>query len=109
MSCYCVGGIVLARSIPFILRHTEFFKYFDREVVFFHKTNGEEKILEIKQELLKELKGKNDLPQNNEAKLVILELNIGSATNVSYYPDDSILIGTDFIEENDKMVEIIYF
>lgn len=103
--CYTAGGVILIRLIPFILRHTEFFKFFDREIIFFHRSNHQEELIDIKKELLKELKEKNNLPKSYNNKLVILEINIGSGTNLSYYPTGSILIGTDIIqgEENELM------
>jgi len=103
--CYCFGGVVLLRSIPFILRRTSFFSYFDNEILFFHRSNNQVELIEIKKKLLKELKEDNRLPKNEDDKMVILELNIGSGTNISYYPKDAIIIGTDFLEGNREKLE----
>lgn len=46
---------------------------------------------------MKELKeGSHDLPLNEQGELVLLELNAGGGTNVSYYPDGCIYIATDY-------------
>lgn len=102
-SIYVFGGVVFLRCIPFILRRTSFFSYYEEQMKYFHRSNSNKEIMAMKQELLKELTDDaNDvkLPLIEDDKLVILELNCGTGTNVSYYPEGCVLIGTDFEEEN---------
>ena len=103
---YTFGSVVLLRSLPMLLRKTELFISNDKEVVYFHRSNRDKEIIEIKKELLKVLKEKeHGLPLFENDKLVILELNVGGGTNISYYPDDCHLIGTDMVEESKEKFE----
>lgn len=102
-SIYVVGSVAFLRSIPFILRRTAFFSYYEDEMAYFHRSNSNKDVMSMKQELLKELtddKNAVKLPLLEDDKFVILELNCGTGTNASYYPEGSFLIGTDFNEEN---------
>ncbi|XP_066921045.1 thiol S-methyltransferase TMT1A-like [Clytia hemisphaerica] len=107
-SIYTISAVAFVRSLPFILRRTEFFRYFEEECYFFHRTCSKPEVMEMKEELLKELKNadltSDKFPLIND-KLTILELNIGSGTNCSYYPDNAVVIGTDFIEEQKENIE----
>ena len=103
---YAFGSIVLLRSLPIVLRRTEFFAYYERQIYYFHRSNTIKQIIEFKEELLNELKEEDHgLPLFKNDKLVILELNIGSGTNVSYYPNGCDLIGTDFLESSKEQLE----
>uniref|UniRef100_A0A7M5XPY0 Methyltransferase type 11 domain-containing protein n=1 Tax=Clytia hemisphaerica TaxID=252671 RepID=A0A7M5XPY0_9CNID len=105
-SFYTVGTVVLLRSIPFILRRTSFFTYYEKEMIYFHRSNNNKQILEMKEELLKELNEDADtLPKLHGEKLMILELNAGSGTNSVYYPEGSYLIATDSREDEKEKIE----
>ena len=107
-SIYVVGSVVFLRSIPFLLRRTSFFSYYEKEMMYFHRSNSNKQIMDIKKELLEELtdgESKVKLPLLEDEKLVILEINCGSGTNVSYFPDGAHIIGTDFDEENRESFE----
>lgn len=107
-SIYAIGSIVFLRSIPFILRRTAFFTYYEEEMAYFHRSNCNKDVMSMKQELLKELTDDQSavkLPLLEDEKFVILELNCGTGTNVSYFPEGSYVIGTDFNEENKEFFE----
>ena len=53
---YTLGGLVVLRSLPFILRRTSFFQYYEQEMLYFHRTNNNRDVLSMKHELLAELK-----------------------------------------------------
>ena len=103
---YTSASVLLARSVPLILRNTKFFQYFDRQHLYFHRTSNHKRLLELKDELLSELheEGAGGLPLYN-SELIILELNIGGGTNISYYPEGAHLIATDFLEGNREKLE----
>ena len=90
--------------MPIILRRTEFFAYFDREIFYFHRSCNKEEVLKFKKELLEGLKSddKHRLPLYDGEKLVILDANIGGGANLSYYPKSANIIGTDFDESSES-------
>ena len=45
------------------------------------------------------------MPRFQNDKLVILEINIGGGTNITYYPDDCELIGSDFLGDSKEKLE----
>ena len=100
---YTTGALVLFRSSPFIFRKWEFFLYWERSVYHWHRVANS--ILPYKKELLKELKDdSHNLPYNKD-RLIILEINAGGGTNITYYPDNSVLIATDFMESYKELIE----
>ena len=110
---YVTGTVVLLRSIPFILRRTSFFAYYEAEMIYFHRSCNQRDIVCMKQELLKEL---TDIPEEKvdvefmprygeDKKLVILEINAGSGNNSVYYPTGSYIIATDSREEEKEKIE----
>ena len=111
VSIYMVGSIVFLRAIPFILRRTSFFAYHEREMFYFHRSCNQKQIMNMKTELLRELKEEKvekdwkSLPLLEDEKLVILEINAGSGTNAVYYPDGAYVIATDFVEEEKEKLE----
>ena len=108
-SIYALGSVVLLRSLPFLLRQTSFFKYYDVETIYFHRSCNDKEVLSMKEEVLKELKSERrftkKFPLLEDEKMVILELNIGSGTNLSYYPEGAYIIGTDFMEDEKEKLE----
>ncbi|KAL5261604.1 hypothetical protein ACHWQZ_G007335 [Mnemiopsis leidyi] len=89
-------GIKLA---PIILRKTSFIRRVEAQSRYFHRTTTLPDLLKIKCNLLRELKdGSSRLPLNDEEKLVLLEINAGGGTNISYYPDGCVYIATDHWE-----------
>jgi Methylase involved in ubiquinone/menaquinone biosynthesis len=106
---YVLGSVVLLRAMPFILRRFSFFEYYEIETIYFHRSCNDKEILSMKEELLKELKSEravaNKYPLLEDEKMVILELNVGSGTNFSYYPDGAYIIGTDFMEDEKEKLE----
>ena len=113
-SIYALGSLVVVRSLPFVLRRTSFFQYYENELLYFHRTNNNADILAMKRELLGEMKDidllKDDdspkkFPSLENGRFTILELNMGSGTNSSYYPKGAVVIGTDFLEGEKETVE----
>ena len=116
-SIYALGSLVVLRSLPFVLRRTSFFQYYEKEMLYFHRTNNNRDVLAMKCELLDEMKDidllngedddapKNKFPSLGNGRFTILELNMGSGTNSSYYPKGAVIIGTDFLEEEKELVE----
>ena len=103
---YGAGSIIFLRSLPFLLRRTSLFLRFEQEVYHWHRANSDRDIMKFKEELLSDLKNDtHELPLGKEEKLVILELNAGGGGNLSYYPEGSILIATDFMEEYGEILE----
>ena len=113
-SIYALGSLVVVRSLPFVLRRTSFFQYYENELLYFHRTNNNGDILAMKRELLGEMKDidllKDDdspkkFPSLENGRFTILELNMGSGTNSSYYPKGAVVIATDFLEGEKETVE----
>ena len=113
-SIYALGSLVVVRSLPFVLRRTSFFQYYENELLYFHRTNNNADILAMKRELLGEMKDidllKDDdspkkFPSLENGRFTILELNMGSGTNSSYYPKGAVVIGTDFLEGEKETVK----
>ena len=112
-SIYVAGTVVLLRAVPFILRRTSFFAYHETEMIYFHRSCNQRDVVNMKQELLKEL---TDIPEEKidvkflprfgvDQKLIILEINAGSGTNSIYYPTGSHIIATDSREEEKEKIE----
>ncbi|XP_065655629.1 thiol S-methyltransferase TMT1A [Hydra vulgaris] len=101
---YAASAILLGRCVPFILRRTEFFAYFDREIFYFHRSCNKEEVLKFKKELFRcfRLDKEHGLPLYADKKLVILDINIGGGANLSYYPLSANIIGTDFDESSES-------
>lgn len=102
---YSAGTLLLLRAMPLLLRRTDFFSYFDRGIKYFHRTSNHKQILRMKKELLSELKEGNTKFPLYKDELVILELNIGGGTNLSFYPDGTHLIATDCLDESKDNLE----
>lgn len=99
---YTTGTLALLRAIPFIFRRTAFFQFYEEQSFFFHRSCNHPEVLKMKDGLLSDI---HNLPRSKNGKLIILELNMGSGTNASYYPADSYIIGTDFINEEQEKIE----
>ena len=115
-SIYALGSLVLLRSAPFVMRRTSFFQYYEQEMLYFHRTNNNHDVVAMKRELLGELKeinllnegekdGESKFPLLHNSQFTILELNMGSGTNSSYYPKGAVVIGTDFLEREKETIE----
>lgn len=102
---YSTGSLCLLRCVPLLLRHTDFFKYYDKEIQYFHRSSNNSQILRMKNELLSELKDGNANLPLYEDKLIILELNIGGGTNLSFYPEGACLIATDVLEDSKEKLD----
>lgn len=100
---YTTGSLLVLRLIPIVLRNTSFFDYFSKEIHFFHRTTSDSQLIEIKKRLLHNFT--EGLPLYEDDQLNILELNIGSGTNVSFYPKGTQIIGTDLSEESLRQLE----
>lgn len=94
---YTAGGVSLIQLAPYLLRHTEIFDYYYRHMAYIHRSCPQ--IKEWKEELLQELKENTvHLPKLNDDKLVILEINAGGGTHMTYYPKGAVVIATDMDE-----------
>ncbi|XP_057304128.1 N6-adenosine-methyltransferase TMT1A-like [Hydractinia symbiolongicarpus] len=110
VAVYGFGSLVVLRSLPFVLRRSSFFSYCEKEMIYFHRSNSNPDVIRYKEELLKELKDEeHGLPLLEDEKLVILELNAGGGTNLSYYPKGAYYIATDIHEECKEQLENNFF
>jgi len=101
---YGLCGLAFLRAVPFLLRKHPYFKYIEIRARYFHRGCANTDVMSIKHGLLKELReGTHNLPTVAE-RLVILELNSGGGTNLSYLPDGCSYMATDSWERAEELL-----
>jgi Methylase involved in ubiquinone/menaquinone biosynthesis len=94
---YGSGVFCMMYLAPYVLRHTEWFDYYYRHMSYFHRYCPliDEKKTELFRNMLESI---DNLPKY-ENKLMILEVQAGGGSNLTYYPEGTRLIAVEHDEK----------
>lgn len=93
---YGTGVACMVQFSPYLLRHTELFDYYYRHMDFIHRYCPV--IEEQKQHLFTEMKQHMEELPRYAGKFFVLEIQAGGGANLTYYPEDTVLVATDYNE-----------